>query len=191
MIVGVNVFSFKKGLSKDALKHIQEHIDLDSKQKGFIEAFVAKGVDNPDQYFVISRWRDIKSYEDAERAYMQSGQKNQGLMKMMEMLENKPTFGRFVVLRDSGKETELINMNFIMKHCRNCGMPMKNQEDFANGDKSSDLCIHCNRKDSSIEEKINQRVKEHLKEQGMTEEEAERVLRKWDKTGLSSRRLDS
>ena len=38
-----------------------------------------------------------------------------------------------------------------MKICISCGMPMRESADFPLGDRSKDYCVHCSRKDGSMQ----------------------------------------
>jgi hypothetical protein len=38
-----------------------------------------------------------------------------------------------------------------MKTCISCGMPMARREDFPLGDETKDYCVHCSRKDGSMQ----------------------------------------
>ncbi|OPJ62759.1 zinc ribbon domain-containing protein [Clostridium oryzae] len=63
-----------------------------------------------------------------------------------------------------------------MKQCIACGMPMKNIEDFAQGDTSKDYCKFCARPDGtmqSYEEKLKGMTGFIIKTQGLDENAAE------------------
>ena len=62
-----------------------------------------------------------------------------------------------------------------MKNCIACGMPMKKASDFAMGDESRDYCVHCARKDGSMqsfEEKKESMTGFIIKTQGLSREAA-------------------
>jgi hypothetical protein len=57
-----------------------------------------------------------------------------------------------------------------MKQCVACGMPMKNQEDFAMGNTDKDYCRYCARPDGtmqSYEEKLDSLTNFIIKTQGL------------------------
>lgn len=62
-----------------------------------------------------------------------------------------------------------------MKQCIACGMPMKNPEDFANGDSEKEYCRYCARPDGtmqSYDEKLNSLTNFIVKTQGLDEKAA-------------------
>lgn len=62
-----------------------------------------------------------------------------------------------------------------MKQCIACGMPMKNPEDFANGDSRKDYCRYCARPDGtmqSYDEKLDSLTDFIVKTQGLNEKSA-------------------
>jgi hypothetical protein len=62
-----------------------------------------------------------------------------------------------------------------MKLCIACGMPMKNAEDFANGDSEKEYCKYCARPDGtmqSYDEKLNSLTNFIVKTQGLNEKAA-------------------
>ena len=63
-----------------------------------------------------------------------------------------------------------------MKNCIACGMPMNKASDFAMNDESRDYCVHCARKDGSMqnfEEKKENLTGFIIKTQGLAREAAE------------------
>jgi hypothetical protein len=63
-----------------------------------------------------------------------------------------------------------------MKNCIACGMPMKDQSDFAMGDESKDYCVHCANPDGSMhsfERKKESMTNFIIKTQGLAHEVAE------------------
>ncbi|MHB8061146.1 MAG: zinc ribbon domain-containing protein [Ruminiclostridium sp.] len=62
-----------------------------------------------------------------------------------------------------------------MKTCIACGMPMKEQKDFAMGDEKKDYCIYCARPDGtmqSYEEKLESMTGFIVKTQGLDKDVA-------------------
>lgn len=62
-----------------------------------------------------------------------------------------------------------------MKQCIACGMPMKNSEDFANGDLEKEYCRYCARPDGtmqSYDEKLNSLTNFIVRTQGLDEKAA-------------------
>lgn len=62
-----------------------------------------------------------------------------------------------------------------MKTCIACGMPMKEQAEFAMNDTSKDYCVHCAREDGSMqsfEEKLEGMTNFIVKTQGIDKEAA-------------------
>jgi len=63
-----------------------------------------------------------------------------------------------------------------MKTCIACGMPMKEQSDFAMGDESKDYCVHCANEDGSMHSFEEQKAAMTgfiIKTQGLVHEAAE------------------
>lgn len=59
-----------------------------------------------------------------------------------------------------------------MKTCIACGMPMKNKSDFAMEDTNKDYCVHCARKDGSMQsfdEKVDGTTAFLINTQGLDE----------------------
>jgi len=66
-----------------------------------------------------------------------------------------------------------------MKVCIACGMPMKETIDFAGGDTSKDYCVHCARRDGSMqsfEEKKAGMINFIIKTQGFDEKAAIKIV---------------
>lgn len=62
-----------------------------------------------------------------------------------------------------------------MKQCIACGMPMKNTEDFANGDVDKEYCRYCARPDGSMQtydEKLKSLTNFIINTQGLEEQAA-------------------
>ena len=72
-----------------------------------------------------------------------------------------------------------------MKRCTQCGMPMERPEDFAGGEVSAQVCVHCEQgphQGPFDPAKLHQHIKEHLMQNhGLTPEEAEEAIRRWDR----------
>lgn len=67
-----------------------------------------------------------------------------------------------------------------MKTCIACGMPMKNQAEYAMGDESKDYCIYCARPDGtmqSYEEKLESMTGFIVKTQGLDENVAHKAAK--------------
>ena len=66
-----------------------------------------------------------------------------------------------------------------MKNCIACGMPMKNEGDFAMGDTSKEYCVYCAKEDGSMqsfEEKKQSLINFTIKTQGLDEAVAEKAV---------------
>ena len=70
------------------------------------------------------------------------------------------------------------------KYCQSCGMPLKNAEDFgtnADGSKNEDYCSYCYEKGEftkacTLQEMIDMCVPIMVKEDGMKEDEARKMM---------------
>ena len=142
MITGISVFKFIEGKGDEALAYLEKHADWGKQQKGCLGSYVSRSIDDPDYFFLYSNWENLDAHNNVSRVMRDKPEIGERFLKIMELLEIPPVLGRFVV-REGGKATEEIDESQMIRVCKNCKMPMIDDEDFAGGDRNSELCVHC------------------------------------------------
>ena len=98
MIVGFGLFSFKEDSAQQAIALLLERLELEKKQKGILEGYVARGLDDPSSFFIYTRWDSWESRENMFKALTTSPESRKLSSEIMKLTDKEPIFGTFEVV---------------------------------------------------------------------------------------------
>jgi len=177
MIIHSIILRFKKESGQENERKLERYLAFLREQKGFIDGSVARSIDDPEGYIIVSKWESIKDFDRMEENLKKEKKINEEMFSIIKELEDPFRAGRYVVQK-AGRDDEIINFDKIKKHCRICSFPLENNREIDVSEiRHSGLCNYCEER-----EKLHQAIKEKLmSEKKFTTEEAERALEGMDK----------
>ncbi len=98
MIIGFGLFKFKEDSAQQATALLFEHLELEKKQKGNLEGYLARGLDDPTNLFLYTKWdsrESRKAMHEAVRASAETGKRYSEIAKLMQQ---EAIFGTFEVI---------------------------------------------------------------------------------------------
>ena len=98
MIVGFGLFSFEEDSVQQAMVLMQERLELEKKQNGILEGYVARGLDNPSSIFIYTKWDSWESRQNMFEALTTSPESRKISSEIMQLTNEKPVFGTFEVV---------------------------------------------------------------------------------------------
>ena len=98
MIVGFGLFSFKEDSAQQAMALLLERLELEKKQKGILEGYVARGLDDPSSFFICTKWDSWESRQNMFKALTTSPESSKLSSEIMKLTNNEPIFGTLEVV---------------------------------------------------------------------------------------------
>jgi heme-degrading monooxygenase HmoA len=98
MIIGFGLFKFKENLAQQGMTLLSEHIELEKSQKGNLEGYVARGLDDPTSFFIYTKWDSKKSREAMGKAVHASPETGKRFAEILKLVDKESIFGAFEVI---------------------------------------------------------------------------------------------
>jgi len=98
MIVGFGLFKFKEDSAQQAMAHLLKRLELENKQKGILEGYVARGLDDRSSFFIYTEWDFWESREAMFNALTTSPESRELSSEIMKLTDKEPIFGTFEVV---------------------------------------------------------------------------------------------
>ena len=98
MIVGFGLFSFKEDSAQQAMALLLERLELEKKQKGILEGYVARALDDPSSFFIYTRWDSWESRQNMLKVLTTNPESSKISSEIMKLTNKEPIFGTFEVV---------------------------------------------------------------------------------------------
>ena len=98
MIIGFGLFKFKEDSAQQGMALLLEHIELEKSQKGNLEGYVARGLDDPTSFFIHTKWDSEESREAMGKAVGASPETGKRFAEIAKLMAKEPMFGTFEVI---------------------------------------------------------------------------------------------
>ena len=101
MIVGFGLFSFREDSAQQAMVFLLERLELEKKQNGILEGYIARGLDDPNSFFICTKWDSRESRQNMFKALTISPDSGRLSSEIMKLTNKEPIFGTFEVVEQS------------------------------------------------------------------------------------------
>ena len=98
MIIGFGLFKFKEDSAQQGSNLLQQHLELEKRQKGILEGYVARAVDEPARFFIYTKWDSRESREAMLDAIYKDPEAGKRLSEIEKLMDEEPIFGNFEVI---------------------------------------------------------------------------------------------
>jgi heme-degrading monooxygenase HmoA len=98
MIVGFGLFRFREDSTQQAMVLLLERLELEKKQKGILEGYVARGLDDPSSLFIYTSWDSSESRQNMFNALATNPESRRNSSEIMKLTDKEPIFGTFEVV---------------------------------------------------------------------------------------------
>ena len=98
MIVGFGLFRFKEDSTQQAIALLQERLELEKRQKGILECYVARGLDDPRSLFIYTSWDSSESRQNMFSVLAKDPESHRNSSEIMKLTDKEPIFGSFEVV---------------------------------------------------------------------------------------------
>ena len=98
MIIGFGLFKFKEDSTQQGMTHLLHHLELEKRQSGILEGYVAKGLDDPTSFFIYTKWDSMESREAMHEAIRTSPEAGKRFSEIVKLMDKEPIFGTFEVI---------------------------------------------------------------------------------------------
>ncbi len=98
MIVGFGLFKFREDSAEQAMAYLLKRLELEKSQKGSLEGYVARGLDDPSSFFIYTEWDSKKGREAMSEALRTSPESRKISSEIMKLTDKDPMFGTFEVV---------------------------------------------------------------------------------------------
>ncbi len=98
MIIGFGLFKFKEDSAQQGMALLLEHMELEKSQKGNLEGYVARGLDDPTSFFIYTKWDSRESREAMGKAVYASPESGKRFAEITKLMAKEPMFGTFEVI---------------------------------------------------------------------------------------------
>ena len=98
MIVGFGLFSFKKDAAQQAMALLLERLELEKIQKGILDGYVARGLDDSSSFFICTRWDSWESRQNMVKTLTTSLESSKLSSEIMKLTNKEPIFGTLEVV---------------------------------------------------------------------------------------------
>lgn len=98
MIIGFGLFKFKEDSAQQGMALLLEHIELEKRQKGNLEGYVARGLDDPTGFLIYTKWDSKESREAMGEAIRRSPETGKRFAEIGKLMDKEPIFGTFEVI---------------------------------------------------------------------------------------------
>ena len=101
MIIGFGLFRFKEDSTQQAIALLQERLELEKRQKGILEGYVARGLDDPSSFFIYTRWDASESRQNMFNALITNPESRRISSEIMKLTDKDPIFGTLEMVEQS------------------------------------------------------------------------------------------
>ena len=98
MIVGFGLFKFKEDSAQRGTALLLEHMELEKRQKGNLEGYVARRLDDPTSFFIYTKWDSRESRQAMGEATHAHPETEKRFSEIMKLIDKEPMFGTFEVI---------------------------------------------------------------------------------------------
>lgn len=98
MIVGFGLFKFKEDSAQQGMAYLLQHLELEKRQRGILEGYVARGLDDPTSFFIYTEWDSMESREAMQQAIFTDPEVRELFSAIVNLMDKEPIFGTFEVL---------------------------------------------------------------------------------------------
>lgn len=98
MIIGFGLFKFKEDSTQQGMVHLLHHLELEKRQSGILEGYVAKGLDDPTSFLIYTKWDSKESREAMHKAIRTSPETGKRFSEIVKLMDKEPIFGTFEVI---------------------------------------------------------------------------------------------
>jgi len=98
VIIGFGLFKFKENSARRGMALLSEHIEFEKGQSGLLEGYVARGLDDPTSFFILTKWDSRKSREAMHEATRTNPEADKRFSEIVELMDKEPVFGTFEVM---------------------------------------------------------------------------------------------
>jgi len=98
MVVGFGLFQFKEDSAPQAMGLLLEHLELEKKQKGILEGYVARALDDPARLLIYTKWDSRESRQAMHEAVRKSPETGKRYPEIAKLMREEPLFGTFEII---------------------------------------------------------------------------------------------
>ncbi len=98
MVTGFGLFKFKEDSAQRGMALLVEHMELEKSQKGNLEGYVARGLDDPTSFFIYTKWDSKESREAMGKSTHKDPETDKRFSEIMKLIDKEPIFGSFEVI---------------------------------------------------------------------------------------------
>ena len=101
MIIGFGLFKFKEDSTEQGMAHLLEHLELEKRQSGNLEGYVARGLADTASFLIYTKWDSKESREAMHEAIRTNPEVGRRFSEIMKLIDKEPIFGAFEVIERS------------------------------------------------------------------------------------------
>jgi heme-degrading monooxygenase HmoA len=101
MIIGFGLFKFKEDSTQQGMTHLLEHLELEKRQSGNLEGYVARGLADTASFLIYTKWDSKESREAMHKSVRKDPETERRFSEIMKLVDKEPIFGAFEVIEHS------------------------------------------------------------------------------------------